>query len=120
MVSHGVLDRHASQQPLVPSGPAELGASEVAGLILWDDQGPDQGRSAVRYSKWTRDEAVEGDRGITTTRQEHTMVATTITAPWAPAVFTTIGAGIVTAARFVGHFLLALLGVIFLGTGTDH
>jgi hypothetical protein len=92
----------------------------AAGLILWDDQGPDQGRSAVRYSKWTRDEAVEGDRGITTTRQEHTMVATTITAPWAPAVFTTIGAGIVTAARFVGHFLLALLGVIFLGTGTDH
>jgi hypothetical protein len=29
-------------------------------------------------------------------------------------------AGIITAARFVGHFLLALVGVIFLGSNVDH
>lgn len=48
------------------------------------------------------------------------MVATTIATPHTPAVVVTAGRGVVTAARFAGHFLLALVGVVFLGTGLDH
>jgi len=48
------------------------------------------------------------------------MVATTIATPHTPAVVVTAARGIVTAARFAGHFLLALFGVVFLGTGLDH
>jgi hypothetical protein len=48
------------------------------------------------------------------------MVATTIHQPQIPAVVITAGRGVVTAARFVGHLLVALVGVIFLGSGLDH
>ena len=48
------------------------------------------------------------------------MVATTIATPHVPAFVATAARGTVTAARFLGHFLLALLGVAFLGTGLDH
>ncbi|MET1073188.1 MAG: hypothetical protein ABWY11_11135 [Umezawaea sp.] len=48
------------------------------------------------------------------------MVATTIATPHTPAVVVTAARGIVTAVRFLGHFLLALFGVALLGTGLDH
>ncbi|HEX6341491.1 hypothetical protein [Umezawaea sp.] len=48
------------------------------------------------------------------------MVTTTIATPHTPAAVTAAGRGIVNAARFAGHFLLALVGVVFLGTGLDH
>jgi hypothetical protein len=48
------------------------------------------------------------------------MVATTIHPPQVPAIVITAGRGVVGAARFLGHFLLALVGVIFLGNGLDH
>ncbi|PRY29654.1 hypothetical protein [Umezawaea tangerina] len=49
------------------------------------------------------------------------MVATTIATPHTPAVVVVAAArGVVTVARFLGHFLLALFGVALLGTGLDH
>jgi len=48
------------------------------------------------------------------------MATTTIATPHVPAVVVTAARGVVTAARFLGHFLLALLGVVLLGTGLDH
>jgi hypothetical protein len=48
------------------------------------------------------------------------MVATTIHLPQTPAIVITAGRGVVNAARFLGHFLLALVGVILLGSGLDH
>lgn len=49
------------------------------------------------------------------------MVASTIHAPVAvPAVVSTVLKALATAARFSGHFLVALVGVIFLGSGTEH
>lgn len=48
------------------------------------------------------------------------MVATTIATPHTPAAVLAAGRRGVTAARFLGHFLLALVGVTFLGTGLDH
>jgi len=48
------------------------------------------------------------------------MVATTIATPHTPAAVVTVGRGVVTTARFLGHFLLALVGVTVLGTGLDH
>ncbi len=72
-----------------------------------------------RYSKWTRAHGSSGDRG-TTNEEEPAMVATTIATPHTPAVVVTAARGLVTAARFLGHFLLALFGVALLGTGLDH
>jgi hypothetical protein len=71
------------------------------------------------YSKWTRAH-VSGGQACTTNEKEPAMVATTIATPHTPAVVVAAGRGVVTAARFAGHFLLALFGVVFLGTGLDH
>ncbi|MCS7481467.1 hypothetical protein ACFFQW_25755 [Umezawaea endophytica] len=71
------------------------------------------------YSEWTRAHGRAG-HARTTNEKEPAMVATTIATPHTPAVVVTAGRGVVTAARFAGHFLLALVGVVFLGTGLDH
>ncbi|WNV84211.1 hypothetical protein [Umezawaea sp. Da 62-37] len=71
------------------------------------------------HSKWTRAHGLPEDRG-TTDEEEPAMVTTAITTPHTPAVVATAARGVVTAARFLGHFLLALFGVAFLGTGLDH
>ncbi|WP_309114841.1 hypothetical protein [Saccharothrix sp.] len=45
---------------------------------------------------------------------------TTITMTPAQTRTATVPAGLLTAARFLGHFLAALVGVIFLGRGMEH
>jgi hypothetical protein len=72
-----------------------------------------------RYSEWTRGHGCPGDRG-TTDEEEPAMVTATIATPHTPAAVLAVGRGVVTAARFPGHFLLALFGVAFLGTSLDH
>lgn len=37
-----------------------------------------------------------------------------------PSVLVTVLRALARAARFTGHFLLALVSVIFLGSGTEH
>jgi hypothetical protein len=74
----------------------------------------------VHYSEWTRAHGARRDRGTTDEEEEPAMVATTIATPHPPAAVLAVGRGIVAAARFLGHFLLALVGVTILGTGLDH
>jgi hypothetical protein len=72
-----------------------------------------------RYSEWTRAHGVRRDRG-TTDEEEPAMATATIATPHTPAAVLAVGRAVVTAARFLGHFLLALVGVAFLGTGHGH
>jgi hypothetical protein len=79
----------------------------------------DPGMTGGHYSEWTRAHGVRGHAG-TTGEEEPAMVATTIATPHTPAVVVTAVRGVVTATRFAVRFLLALFGVVFLGTGLDH